>query len=193
MAQPCSTEKGNKSFLHLTYSIPGLRAQKDFAFHRSSTILTGAQLLRNVCKFGQGHVERLQDIQNLPGLFPNSIVVLAHQDPESEPVENNVSPWLQEGALDMTLVIVFTAGFFTNSINFNSKYLMVESFLFFVVFVFVFFLVLGEKFQAKKKRKGGDCIFFSIFFPLPCCKPRAESCCTGSLWQQLCFDLSKES
>lgn len=129
MAQPFSAEKGNKLFLHLTYSIPGLRAQKDFDFHSSSTILTGVQLssqLRNVCKFGQGHTERLQDIQNLPGLFPNSIFALAHQDPKSEPVENNVSPWLQQGALDMPLITVFSAGFITNSINFNSKYLMFE-------------------------------------------------------------------
>lgn len=133
MAQTCSAEKGNKPFLHLTYSIPGLRAQKDFAFHSSSTTLTGVQLssqLRNVCKFGQGHMERLQDIQNLPGLFPNSIFALAHQDPKSEPVVNNVSPWLQQGALDMALIIVFSAGFITNLINFNSKYLTLE-YLFF--------------------------------------------------------------
>lgn len=176
MAQPCSAEKGSKPFLHLTYSIPFLRAQKDFAFHSSNTWLTGVQLslqLRNACKFGQGHMERLQDIQNLPGLFPNSIFALAYQNPKSEPVENNVSPWLQQGARDLALIIVFSVGFITNSINFNSKYLMFESFLFYI---------RGKVSGKKNKRKGGDCIFFSTFFPLPCCKPRAESCNTGSLW-----------
>lgn len=178
MAQPFSAEKGNKPFLHLTYSIPGLRAQKDFAFHSGSTILTGVQLssqLRNVCKFGQGHMKRLQDTQNVPELFPNSIFALAHQDPKSEPDENNVSPWLQQGALDMSQIIVFSSsGFITNSINFNSKYLMFEVWVMDVVFFGggergwwfgVFFNTRG-KVSAKKEKEQRRLHFLFNFLPL---------------------------
>lgn len=121
-------------------------------------------------------MERVQEIQDLPGLFHNSIFASAHQDPEPNPIENNKSlHGLQQGALEQVLIIVFSAGFFTNSINFNSKYLMFES-----------FFITGEKFQAKKgkKKKGGDCFFFLTFFHFPQCKLGAESCCTGGLWWQ---------
>lgn len=122
-------------------------------------------------------MERLREIQDLPGLCRNSVFALAHQDLEPDPVENNKTlHGLQQGALERALIIVFSAGFITNSINFNSKYLMFES-----------FFILGEKFQGKKKkkkRKGGGCIFFLTFFHFPCCKLRAEPCCTGSLWWQ---------
>lgn len=60
---------------------------------------------------------------------------------------------LQQGALDMALIIVFSAGSITNSINFNSKYLMFES----------FFLILGERFRQKKK-KGGMRLHFRFNF-----------------------------
>lgn len=89
-------------------------------------------------------MERLQDIQDLPGLCRNSIFALAHQDPKPDPTENNKSlHGLQQGALDRALIIVFSAGFITNSINFNSKCLMFES-----------FFILGKKFQGKKKKEG---------------------------------------
>lgn len=87
-------------------------------------------------------MERLQEIQDLPGLCRNSVFALAHQDPEPDPVENNKSlHGLQQGALDQALTVVFSAGFITNSINFNSKYLMFES-----------FFILGGKFWVKKKK-----------------------------------------
>lgn len=38
MAQPHSAEKGNKPLLRLTYSTPGLAAQKDFCFSQQQQI-----------------------------------------------------------------------------------------------------------------------------------------------------------
>lgn len=144
MAQLHSAEKDNKPLLHLTYSTPG--------FHSSSRLLPWVPpglRLTNACKFGQGHMERLQEIQDLPGLFHNSIFGSAHQDPEPDPVENNKSLHrLQQGALERVLIIVFSAGFFTNSINFNSKYLKFES-----------FFIKGEKLQAKKVKKKEEIAF----------------------------------
>lgn len=104
-------------------------------------------------------MERLREIQDLPGLCRNSVFALAHQDLEPDPVENNKTlHGLQQGALERALIIVFSAGFITNSINFNSKYLMFES-----------FFILGEKFQGKKKKKkeGRRLHFLFNFLPLP--------------------------
>lgn len=160
VAQLHSTKKGNKPFCVLPTALPVSPPRRTFAFHSSSRLLTWVRLrlgLMNACKFGQGHMERLREIQDLPGLCRNSIFALAHQDLKPDPVENNKTlHGLQQGALERALIIVFSAGFITNSINFNSKYLMFES----------FFYTRG-KVSGKKKKEGRRLHFLFNFLPFP--------------------------
>jgi len=81
-------------FCVLPTTLPVSQPRRTFAFRSSSRLLTRVRLcsvLRNACKFGQGHLERLREIQDLPGLCCNSIFALAHQVPKPDPLENSFS------------------------------------------------------------------------------------------------------